>query len=53
MTNDEKVRKTALNTLVRFDISEQKNNDTQAQAIYEELRKRGVGPDEQEFTDVV
>ena len=48
----ERVKKTALNTLVRFDIDAM-GFDNSSLSMYEELRKKGVGQDEEEFTDVL
>jgi len=41
-----------LNTLVRFDI-EAKGIDSSANALYDEIRRKGLGTDEVEFTDIV
>jgi hypothetical protein len=38
----ERVKKTALNTLVRFDI-DAKGFDTSANAMYDEIRRKGLG----------
>lgn len=48
----EKVKKTALNTLVRFDI-DSKGYETTSNAMYDEIRRKGLGADEVEFTDIV
>lgn len=52
MTAVEKVKKTALNTLVRFDIDSM-GFDNSSLAMYEELKRKGLSSDEQEFTDIV
>lgn len=41
-----------MNTLVRFDI-DSKGFDTSANAMYDEIRRKGLGTDEVEFTDIV
>ena len=48
LTPAEKVRKTALNTSLRFGITatDQKGYDNSSKALYEEIKKRGLGPDE-------
>ncbi len=48
----DKVKKTALNTLVRFDIDSM-GYDNSSLNMYEEMKKKGVGQDEEEFTDIV
>ena len=48
----ERVKKTALNTLVRFDI-DAKGYETTSNAMYDEIRRKGLGVDEVEFTDIV
>ena len=48
----EKVKKTALNTLIRFNIND-KGFDTTSNALYDELKRKGLAPDEIEFTDIV
>ena len=48
----ERVKKTALNTKVRFDIDNM-GYDNSSLAMYEELKRKGLGQDEQEFTDMV
>ena len=48
----ERVKKTALNTLVRFDIDSM-GFDNSSLNMYEELKRKGVGQDEEEFTDVL
>ncbi len=52
MTAVEKVKKTALNTLVRFDIDAM-GFDNSSLNMYEELKRKGVGQDEEEFTDIL
>ena len=52
LTAVEKVRKTALNTLVRFDIDSM-GFDNSSLNMYEELKRKGVGQDEEEFTDIL
>lgn len=52
MTPVEKVKKTALNTLVRFDIDSM-GFDNSSLNMYEELKRKGVGQDEEEFTDIL
>lgn len=52
MTPAERVKKTALNTLVRFDIDSM-GFDNASLNMYEELRRKGVGQDEEEFTDIL
>lgn len=44
MTPVEKVKKTALNTLVRFDIDSM-GFDNSSLNMYEELKRKGVGQD--------
>lgn len=48
----ERVKKTALNTLVRFDIDSM-GYDNSSLNMYEELKRKGVGQDEEEFTDIL
>ena len=52
LTAVEKVKKTALNTLVRFDIDAM-GFDNSSLNMYEELKRKGVGQDEEEFTDIL
>jgi hypothetical protein len=52
MTAVEKVKKTALNTLVRFDIDSM-GFDNSSLNMYEEMKRKGVGQDEEEFTDIL
>ena len=52
MTAAEKVKKTALNTLVRFDIDHM-GFDNSSINMYEEIKRKGVGQDEEEFTDIL
>ena len=49
----DKVKKTALNTLVRFDITDNNGYDNSSLAIYEEMKRKGVGADEEEFTNII
>lgn len=42
----DRVKKTALNTMVRFDLEEQFTHEKSCMAVYEELKRRGVGQDE-------
>lgn len=51
LTPAERVKKTALNTLVRFDI-DQMGFDNSSLSMYEEIKRKGVGQDEEEFTDI-
>jgi hypothetical protein len=46
LTPAERVQKTALNTGIRFDLTDPMKVDTSAQAFIDEIRKRGTGPDE-------
>jgi hypothetical protein len=40
------VKKTALNTLVRFDITDSNGYDNSSLEIYEEMKRKGVSADE-------
>ena len=52
LTPAERVKKTALNTLVRFDIDSM-GFDNSSLNMYEEIKRKGVGQDEEEFTDIL
>ena len=46
LTPAERVQKTALNTGIRFDLTDPRNTNTSAYSFIEEIRKKGTGPDE-------
>jgi hypothetical protein len=43
LTAAERVRKTALNTSLRFGITDSKGFDNSSLALYEEIKRRGLG----------
>ena len=49
----EKIKKTALNTGIRFNIVDSDGFDNSSIAMFQEAQKQGLSPDEQEFTDIV
>lgn len=49
----DKIKKTALNTSVRFSMDQKADYRKTAMVIYEEMKRKGVSSDEQEFTDIV
>jgi hypothetical protein len=49
----EKIKKTALNTGIRFNIVDPLGFDNSSIAMLHEIQKEGLSPDEEEFTDIV
>jgi hypothetical protein len=49
----EKIKKTALNTGIRFNIVDAMGFDNASINLFNEVQKQGLGQDEVEFTDIV
>jgi hypothetical protein len=53
LTPAERMQKTALNTGIRFDITDSKGFDNSSLSMLDELKSKGLASDEQEFSEVV
>mmetsp|Transcript_41934 Transcript_41934/g.30196 ORF Transcript_41934/g.30196 Transcript_41934/m.30196 type:complete len:87 (+) Transcript_41934:1324-1584(+) len=49
----ERIRKTVLNTGIRFDITDKLGFDNASLSMYQDVQSRGLETDEHEFTDLV